>query len=108
MVATMESKSILRAVAGHLARTCDDVDYFPSYELINSPVLKGMYFQPNQRDVHPRGVEFVMSHFFGCQEATFGPARPAAKVSVVASKPLASSDVVCEEVLLDAFAGTAR
>ncbi|MDL4861707.1 GSCFA domain-containing protein [Halomonas elongata] len=51
LVATMESKSILRAVAGQLSGNNRYVDYYPSYEIINSPVFKGVFFEPNQRSV---------------------------------------------------------
>jgi hypothetical protein len=31
------SKSVLRAMAGHLAQTYADIDYFPSYQLASAP-----------------------------------------------------------------------
>ena len=95
MVATMESKSILRAVAGHLAATRDTVDYFPSYELISSPVMRGTFFEPNQRSVNGHGVDFVMGHFFGAMES-----RSIAK-DIQTSKT--ADDVLCEEELLESL-----
>jgi hypothetical protein len=113
MVATMESKSILRAVAGQTARERDDTDYFPSYELINSPVMKGVFFEPNHRDVNPHGVDFVMDNFFRAVAAKAAGAAPAVPVApkkkVAAEAPAAAvevpapDDVVCEEELLRAF-----
>ncbi len=100
LLATMYSKSVLRAVAGQLTKEIKYVDYFPSYEIINSPVFKGVFFEPNIRGVSSFGVNFVMDHFFRCQELSFGKKvnRPskgrAEKVD---------TDVVCEEELLDAF-----
>lgn len=121
MVATMESKSILRAAAGQLARSRPDTDYFPSYELINSPVIKGTFFDPNQRDVNARGVSFVMDNFFeGVQAKQAEKAPPpvltkkqialAAAASVADAKASTDAkagpdDVVCEEELLAAFGG---
>ena len=64
LVASMHSKSVLRAVAGELARRFDFVDYFPSYEIVASVPFKGLFFQANLRTVHEEGVDFVMSHFF--------------------------------------------
>jgi hypothetical protein len=64
LIATMQSKSILRAVAGQLSDEYSYIDYFPSYEIINSAVFKGVFFEPNQRNVNPHGVSFVMDHFF--------------------------------------------
>jgi len=100
MMATMESKSILRAVAGRLSQTRDAVDYFPSYELINSPVIRGMFFEPNQREVNPRGVAFVMDHFFRALEAKYGSYKIASR-----SQPgkVGYDKIVCEEEMLEAF-----
>ncbi|WP_443751195.1 GSCFA domain-containing protein [Asticcacaulis solisilvae] len=107
MVATMESKSTLRAVAGRLARERAEVDYFPSYEIINSPTSKGTFFEPNQRSVNPYGVNFVMDNFFDCMRRQYGePVRtepPADAPAPVAEKPKSQDDVVCEEELLSAF-----
>ena len=64
MVATSYSKSILRAVTGSLASKFDFVDYFPSYELINSHVFKGVFFENNLRTISNFGVSFVMRHLF--------------------------------------------
>jgi hypothetical protein len=101
LVATMESKSILRAVAGQLAANNSYIDYFPSFELFNSPIFKGAFFEPNQRSVTPFGVNLVMDCFFECLERKFGEHKAAE------SKPLAAEinmDEVCEEELLEAFA----
>jgi hypothetical protein len=111
LVATMESKSILRAVAGQVARERREADYFPSYELINSPVIRGTFFEPNQRSVNSQGVAFVMSKFFeGLVEA--GGSRGTGKKTNPARPPLstieqrsARTDLVCEEELLQAFEG---
>ena len=114
MVATMESKSILRAVAGQTARARDDTDYFPSFELINSPVIKGIFFEPNQRDVNPHGVGYVMDTFFKGVAAKAGaaampapagkPGGPAKTAPPPATAAIsAPDDVVCEEELLRAF-----
>lgn len=108
LVATMESKSVLRAAAGQVARYPDDVDYFPSYELISSPVIRGAFFEPNQRSVNAQGVAFVMSRFFEAMANAAGSpkARKKTKAAPVASMlqpPSASTDLVCEEELLEAF-----
>lgn len=102
LVATMESKSILRAVAGQVARNQKHVDYFPSYEIINSPVFKGAFFEPNQRSVNPAGVDFVMDHFFSCLESKFG-AQVVEKTNNSRIKSSEEFDSVCEEEILDVF-----
>lgn len=64
LVSTMASKSILRAVADQIYRTFEHVDYFPSYDIIQSPPYRGMFFKSNLRSIHNEGVDHVMSHFF--------------------------------------------
>ncbi len=64
LVATTYSKSVLRAVAGSLADAYPDVDYFPSYEMIASPLSLGFFYEANMRAVNPGGVAAVMVFFF--------------------------------------------
>lgn len=122
LVATMESKSILRAVAGQLKRQLDFVDYFPSYEIINATPYRGTFFESNQRSINHAGVEHVMNSFFDCLNAKFPvegataegarmakgkgsvPAARQAKTSALEAAGKRSEDAVCEEELLSAFA----
>lgn len=120
LLATMESKSILRAVAGNVARSSERIDYFPSYEIINSPVMRGAFFEPNQRSVSSAGVRHVMNEFFRClfkaypelsaKQATAEHRGKNASATVarkkgkaLASSDPTSGDIVCDEELLDAF-----
>ncbi len=48
-VATCYSKSVLRSVCGMLKARHDDIDYYPSFELITSVTTGGKYFQENLR-----------------------------------------------------------
>ncbi|WNC71300.1 GSCFA domain-containing protein [Thalassotalea psychrophila] len=103
-VATMGSKSILRAVAEKLTQAFDYIDYFPSYEIINSPIFKGVFFEPNQRSVNPFGVNFVMENFFKCLESKFDNSKNRTQVVKSSYKKIeVSEDVVCEEELLANF-----
>ncbi|ODN68501.1 GSCFA domain-containing protein [Methylobrevis pamukkalensis] len=134
LVATSYSKCVLRAVAGQIAGEFDFVDYFPSFEIITSPVFRGIFFEPNMRSVTPSGVDFVMNHFFTAHETKFGPIElpasaikllrrraqelearrfvradgdvPRGKATGRAGNNVASGDV-CEEELLAAFGGEA-
>ena len=45
-VATSRSKAVLRAACDELTSTHDDVDYFPSYEIITTPRAQGHFFRP--------------------------------------------------------------
>jgi len=94
--ATVHSKSVLRAVAGELARAHDHVDYFPSFEIITNQVAQGRFYEENLRSVRPEGVESVMQLFF----REHGGEMPRA---VPASGEDAEDDVACEEALLEAF-----
>lgn len=60
LVATTYSKSTLRAVCGAMTRSFDDVDYFPSYELVVSPFTRASFFESNLRSVTADGVASVM------------------------------------------------
>ncbi|MFM9937658.1 MAG: GSCFA domain-containing protein, partial [Novosphingobium sp.] len=71
--ATIYSKSVLRAVAGDLAADHAEIHYFPSYELIIGHPSRGMFFDPDLREVNDFGVNLVMNQFFtGGLAAEFG------------------------------------
>lgn len=95
LVATVRSKSILRAVTAQLYNEFQDVDYFPSYEFFSTPFLGPSLFKENKRNVSRNGVAAVMKMFFeqhnnDAPEETVEPEE---------------RDAVCEEALLEAFAG---
>ena len=106
LVATMESKSILRAVAASVERDRKGVSYFPSYEIIASPPFRATFFEPNLRSVNKAGVDLVMKTFFaGMGAATSAQAKPAPTRATPATAPTPKSDddLKCEEELLSAF-----
>ncbi|MGM0855826.1 MAG: GSCFA domain-containing protein [Pseudomonadota bacterium] len=109
-VATMASKSVLRAVADQLSMNRSYIDYFPSYEIINSPIFKGVFFEPNQRSVNPCGVNFVMDNFFNCLDKKFfsnieseQKNKPFNHQKGVDASFYVGNDEHCEEALLEAF-----
>lgn len=101
VVASSYSKSVLRAVAGDLSNKYPYVDYFPSFEIISSHVMRGHFYNPDLRTVVEAGVDHVMRHFFSEH-------APPDKVK---SKPPGHAvnndsvpqDPICDEVLLAAF-----
>lgn len=110
--ASVYSKSVLRAVAGELAADFDDIDYFPSYEIVTSHAAPQIFFEDNLRSVSARGVRRVMQSFL----AAHGDAddrrpdrddlrgqREQRRALRRAKQAGAADDVVCEDVLLDAF-----
>ncbi len=112
LVATSASKAILRAVAETAATDYQFVDYFPSYEIINSPPFKGAFFKPNLRSVSDDGVDFVMGSFFkaiGAEDMADEPIKdePPVKLNKARAAVLARKEeldaLICEEELLAAF-----
>jgi hypothetical protein len=93
LVSTVQSKSILRAVAGSMATGNSDIDYFPSYEIITSPNFRGMFYAENLRSIRPEGVDFVMSHFFA-QHAQ-------GRSEDTGEKAGEDDGDLCDEILLD-------
>jgi len=97
--ATTESKSILRSVAGNISKKFDFVDYFPSYEIINSTPFRGSFFEPNQRNVNIVGVNHVMKIFFdSLSKKKYG----AFEINAPFTNAI-EHNRVCEEELLNAF-----
>ena len=64
LVANLNSKSILRSVAGQLSVKYSRIDYFPSYEIVTNPRLHSTSFMANLRTVRGQAVENAMRHFF--------------------------------------------
>ena len=95
--ATTYSKSVLRAVAGQLYAEFEDVEYFPSYEIISSPWSRGYFYEPNLRSINPGGVDVVMNTFFSQHHG------PAPKTPAGSTGKDAETDPFCEDALLEAF-----
>ncbi|MFV0515326.1 MAG: GSCFA domain-containing protein [Jhaorihella sp.] len=110
--ATVYSKSVLRTVAGELAADFDDIDYFPSYEIVSSHAAPRDFYESNLRSVSAAGVGRVMNCFLAAhsgradeqpsreQLRTMRELRRARRERIRAE---AAGDVICEEELLDAF-----
>lgn len=104
LVATTYSKSVLRAVAGALADAHAFVDYFPSYEIISSHVMRGFFYNPDQRTVNSQGVEHVMQQFFANHAPPASSAKAPAGVPATRTSPEDTRDAaVCDEELLRVF-----
>lgn len=99
IVATSYSKATLRAAAGDLCSRYAFVDYFPSYEIISSHVMRGQFYEPDLRNVSRYGVEHVMSHFF----SQHVPPVAAVAANLPPSADDDEDDIICEEELLSVF-----
>ena len=99
--ATTYSKAVLRAAAGEAMAGFEDVDYFPSFEIITSHALGGPWFGDNKRTVRPEGVAQVMQLFL----AAHGLApHPVTNAPASQREDDEDDDLFCDELLLDAFA----
>lgn len=112
LTATVYSKSVLRAVAGQLSMEFDDVDYFPSYEIIGTPFSGKIFYDESMRSVTEEGVETVMRVFFEeidaereavAKKRSAGDDQGRAR-SASGSNAKTEEDAVCEDVLLESFA----
>lgn len=99
--ATIYSKSVLRAVAGHLASSHPHIDYFPSYEIVSSFPYRGAFFESNMRNVATAGVDHVMKNFLrALTSPDAGEQLP--EHNVVFQDDTSDIDaVICEEMFLE-------
>ena len=88
----------------------ENIDYFPSYEIINNPRFHSTAFAENLRSVRLEMVETVMNHFFNVHQGN-STTRQASLNDLEATvshptRPAIFDDVQCEEALLEAFRST--
>ncbi|WP_428966232.1 GSCFA domain-containing protein [Micromonospora fluostatini] len=95
LTATVHAKSVLRAAVGQVAAERDDVDYFPSYEIVAGFPARAAFFEPNLRTVTPDGVDFVVRHFVGAL-AGRPAARPRRTGTQIGGDP-------CDDAVLDYY-----
>ena len=95
LTSTTCSKSALRVAADAAEREFDNVIYFPSYEIITSPVI-GSYFMDDLREVSPLGVKHVMrvfsKHFTEQGNRAWAESSPVQDLRIGGR-----TDVVCDE-----------
>ncbi len=101
--ATVYSKSVLRGVCGELYQKYDQVDYFPSYELVSSHPMRAMFYEPNLRSVSGLGVAHVMKTFFDALNND--PDEDQGKPDVKTDISLADQEetIACDELILETF-----
>ena len=94
-LSTTYSKSILRVAADEATRNFNDVYYFPSYELITSPMVQGKYYEDNFREVNSFGVSHAMMMFENSYISSNETKLPKHSIDLVSS-----SDIQCDEELI--------
>lgn len=101
-VATSYSKAVLRAVCGALVERYDNIDYFPSYEVITSQRAGGAYYDSNLRSVTTNGVNTAMKLFLAAHDDAI-QVEKFTKISD--TLPLnQEEELICEDLFLDRFA----
>lgn len=101
LVSTTYSKSVLRVAAQAAVDRFDWVDYFPSFEIITGSPTGGLYFEPDHRDVTPRGVQHAMRIFAERYMDGHKARRSAAGPTQEEVLRHATREVICEEEALD-------
>jgi hypothetical protein len=106
-VSTAYSKAVLRVAAERICNANDMCDYFPSYEIITSPITRGAYFEEDAREIRPEGVHHVMSlflkHYAGMQTGASKPTsrRKPKKVPDRIEQAEALMQALCDEEAID-------
>ena len=101
IVATTYSKSVLRAVCGVIEQACEQVIYFPSYEIIASAQSFGQYLGSNLRDITDRGITHVMAVFERVFLERVGPGRPEVEPVMPFAAVAETLSGECDEILND-------
>ena len=103
LLSTTWSKSVLRVAAEKAARQYSACTYFPSYEIITSPFVRGQYFGPDCREIEAAGVDHVMGVFFEAFSDAKQPRRKAekrAKRDAHGAKMKRAMAILCDEEAL--------
>lgn len=105
--ATMYSKSVLRVVSQMAFENFDNVDYFPSYEIITNAKSAHEYFEDDSREVKSIGVSHVMrifkNHYLLGNSENFVENKNIGErdESGLRSGMKKAYDIVCDEEIID-------
>jgi hypothetical protein len=92
------SKAVLRVAAEEASRRHEDVEYFPSYEIITGQQNRGAYFDADSRSIRKEGVDHVMRLFLKhCTQP-----NEATGVPELAAEIRDGFNVICDEEQIDA------
>ncbi|KJV07692.1 hypothetical protein VZ94_02845 [Methylocucumis oryzae] len=63
IIANTASKAVLRAAAAEFVEKYDDVDYFPSFEIVNNSA-HSLAWRPDRLHVNPEMVRHIVDTFY--------------------------------------------
>jgi hypothetical protein len=107
-VSTTWSKAVLRIAAEKARNARPDVCYFPSFEVITSPHVRGRYYAQDGREVLTVGVDHVMGlffrHFAGVETGAERPAEglvPSTEAEDYIARMQEKVEVLCDEEMIN-------
>ncbi|MDB5072115.1 MAG: hypothetical protein JWM87_3226 [Candidatus Eremiobacteraeota bacterium] len=95
LISTTYSKGALRAAADEVARSHENVWYFPAFEIVASPSTGGAYYERDWRSVNAQGVRRVLQLFFAHCSAAGEAAHDADPAMLDENRT--GADVLCDE-----------
>jgi hypothetical protein len=111
LVSNTYSKAALLVAAGETAQAHEHVAYFPAYEIVTAPHLRGAYFGDDLRGVTAAGVAAVLRSFAAHALRPSGapspprpapaPAPPVVPGEAARARYAALSEIFCDDALLD-------
>ena len=104
LLATMYSKSVLRAAAQEVTDTFEGVRYFPAYELATGPQAPKTYFESDRRNVSQEAIASIMNVLLsGCEgvKASSNGTISAPTKTTASAASQAIMNAECEEAMLD-------
>ena len=101
-VASLESKSVLRAAVVEAQRQDHDIEYFPSYELLMGWQTPPGCWERDMRTVTKFGLDYVMSTLLPDESSS--AAQGGASETDVAALSMLVTQIECEEAQYEKFA----
>ena len=96
LVATFSGKAKLRVVAEEVSQANKNVDYFPSYEIIQGLAQAGRYYKSDLHEVETRGVDHIMRVFFNHYYDEFSISDTAI-LSASSSQEIKNAEILCDD-----------
>ena len=98
VLATMRSKSVIRSVIDDVAKRYQNIQYFPSFEIVFAPWYQHSFFSSDFRNVTKEGVNTVMSIF--ARTLLFSKSDSSIKPSLNSQAIRKAREIICDEEFL--------